>query len=75
MTGNGNQVNLLKLTWTFVCNHNNLLLAGFSYLEPQCDLLGWSDEMQGILRLLISRRNLGPAVQVAKILFGYFFMP
>ena len=77
MTGNGNNVNLLKthLENLVKSQQVNLFLAGFSYLEPLCDLLGWRDEMQGILCLLISRRNLGPTVQVTKILLGYFFMP
>ena len=37
MTGNGNQVNLLKICMEkFVKSHQvNLFLAGFSYLEPQ----------------------------------------
>ena len=38
MTGNENQVNLLKICMEkFVKSHQvNLFLAGFSYLEPQC---------------------------------------
>ena len=37
MTGNRNQVNLLKLAWQFVKSHQMILfLAGFSYFEPLC---------------------------------------
>ena len=40
VTGNGNQVNLLKFAWKVKSHQVNLFLAGFSYLEPPCNSHG-----------------------------------
>ena len=41
MTGNGNQVNLLKLAWKKLLksHHFSMILADFSHLEPLCGVV------------------------------------